>query len=138
MYTSLDNVPRFGSHSKPGGTRNNETTVGYLGLATRVKKHSFPRVKCPGLDRPDANGTGVEELNRRVSEAFGDRSKMIINVYRRDYPSATPFGLYATIAPACVRRPAFEQTIRKAALRAVPAYSYVYSWCTPVLDDRPG
>ena len=105
--------------------RIDETTVGYLGLATRVKKHSFPRVKCRGLDRLDANGTGVEELNRLVSEAFGDRSKMIIDAYRRDYPRATPFGLYATIAAAWVRRPAFEQAIRKAALRAAPAYSYV-------------
>jgi hypothetical protein len=111
--------------------RIDETTVGYLGLATRV-------MKCRGLDRLDANGTGVEELNRLVSEAFGDRSKMIIDAYRRDYPRATPFGLYATIAAAWVRRPAFEQAIRKAALRAAPAYSYVYSLRTPVLDDRPG
>ena len=98
--------------------RIDETTVGYLGLATRV-------MKCRGLDRLDANGTGVEELNRLGSEAFGDRSKMIIDAYRRDYPRATPFGLYATIAAAWVRRPAFEQAIRKAALRAAPAYSYV-------------
>ena len=103
-------------------------------LLTGSNLHEFVN----GLDRPDAYGTGVEELNRLVNEAFGERSKMIIDAYRRYYPKATPFGLYATIAAACVRRPAFEQAIRKAALRAAPAYSYVYAWRTPVLDDRPG
>jgi len=91
-----------------------------------------------GLDRPDANATGVEELNRLVKEEFGDSSQTIIDAYRRDYPKATPFGLYAIIAAASFRRAAFEQAIRKAALGAAPAYSYIYSWRTPVLDGRPG
>jgi para-nitrobenzyl esterase len=91
-----------------------------------------------GLDRPDANATGVEELNRLVKEEFGDSSQTIIDAYRRDYPKATPFDLYAIIAAASFRRPAFEQAIRKAALGAAPAYSYIYSWRTPVLDGRPG
>jgi para-nitrobenzyl esterase len=81
---------------------------------------------------------GVEELNRLVSEAFGDHSNAIIDAYRRDYPKATPFNLYAIIAAASFRRAAFEQAIRKAALGAAPAYSYIYSWRTPVLDGRPG
>jgi len=103
-------------------------------LLTGTNLHEF----VSGLDRPDANAMGVEELNRLVSAEFGDRSKAIIEAYRRDYPKATPFGLYAIIAAARVRRPAFEQAIRKAALGAAPAYSYVYSWRTPVLDNRPG
>ena len=91
-----------------------------------------------GLDRPDANAMGVEELNRLVKDEFGDGSQTIIDAYRRDYPRATPFDLYAIIAAASFRRPAFEQGIRKAALGAAPAYSYIYSWQTPVLDGRPG
>jgi para-nitrobenzyl esterase len=91
-----------------------------------------------GLDRPDANAMEVEELNRLVKEEFGDGSQTIIDAYRRDYPKATPFGLYAIIAAASFRRAAFEQAIRKAALGAAPAYSYIYSWRTPVLDGRPG
>lgn len=31
-----------------------------------------------------------------------------------------------------------EQASRKAALGVAPAYSYIYSWRTPVLDNRPG
>jgi para-nitrobenzyl esterase len=38
-----------------------------------------------GLDRPDANALGVEELNRLVKEEFGDGSERIIEAYRRDY-----------------------------------------------------
>jgi para-nitrobenzyl esterase len=91
-----------------------------------------------GLDRPDANAMGVEELNRLVKEEFGDGSQPIIDAYRRDYPKATPFDLYAIIAAAPFRRAAFEQAIRMAALGSAPAYSYVYCWRTPVLDGRPG
>ncbi len=104
-------------------------------LLTGTNHHEFVN----GLDRPDADAMGAEELNRLVSEAFGDHSKAIIDAFRRDYPKATPFDLYATIAASSrVRRPAFEQAIRKAALDAAPAYSYVYSWRTPILDGRPG
>src|ERR1700756_343998 len=91
-----------------------------------------------GLDRPDAYSMGAEELNRLVKDEFGDGGQTIIDAYRRDYPRATPFDLYAIIPAASFRRPAFEQGIRKAALGAAPAYSYIYSWQTPVLDGRPG
>jgi para-nitrobenzyl esterase len=91
-----------------------------------------------GLDRADANAMRIEEVHRLVGEEFGDRAKEIIDAYRRDYPEATPFDLYATIAAAPFRRPAVEQATRKAALGTAPAYSYVYCWRTPVLDGRPG
>src|SRR5208337_3583783 len=42
------------------------------------------------------------------------------------------------IAAEPFRRCAFEQARRKAALNAAPSYVYIYSWRTPVLDDRPG
>jgi para-nitrobenzyl esterase len=73
-----------------------------------------------------------------VREAFGDRASAVIDAFRRIYPSAKPFDLYATIAAAPVRRCAFEQAARKAALGPAPAYAYIYSWRTPLLNDRPG
>lgn len=91
-----------------------------------------------GLDRPNADAMTVEELNRLVGEAFGGDSEAIIAAYRQDYPKATPFGLYATIAASQFRIPAFAQATRKAAQGAAPAYAYIYAWRTPVLDDRPG
>jgi para-nitrobenzyl esterase len=80
----------------------------------------------------------MDELARLVSQEFGERSNEIIDAYRRDYPRATPFDLYATIAAGSFRHPAFEQASRKAALNKAPAYSYIYAWRTPVLDGRPG
>ncbi len=103
-------------------------------LLTGTNLHEFVN----GLDHPDASAMGAEELTRLVREAFGDDAEAIIAAYRFDYPKATPFGLYATIAASRLRVPAFAQAARKADLGAAPAYSYVYAWRTPVLDDRPG
>jgi len=104
-------------------------------LITGTNLHEF----VTGLDRPDASAMEMVEVNRLVSEAFGEHSKAIIEAFRRNYPKATPFDLYATIAASSqTRRPAFAQALRKAALGAAHAYSYIFSWRTPVLDDRPG
>lgn len=103
-------------------------------LLTGSNLHEFVN----GLDRPEARAMQMDELHRLVTEEFGERSNDIIDAYRRDYPRATPFDLYATIAASSVRRPAWEQASRKAALGRAPAYSYLYAWRTPVLDRRPG
>src|SRR5258708_1137089 len=58
-------------------------------LLTGTNLHEFVN----GLDRPDANAMGAEELNRLIGEAFGDHSKAIIDAYRREYPNTTPFDL---------------------------------------------
>jgi para-nitrobenzyl esterase len=91
-----------------------------------------------GIDRPDANEMTMEEMHRKVHEAYGEGSEAIIAAYREDYPKAAPFELYATISTSGWRIPAFAQVARKAALAAAPAYAYIYGWRTPVLDDRPG
>jgi len=91
-----------------------------------------------GLDHGELVSMTDQELNRKVRAAFGDRGDAIIGAYRRDYPQATPFGIYAAMGAAPFRRPAVEQAARKAAMGAAPAYSYVYAWRTPMLDDRPG
>jgi para-nitrobenzyl esterase len=91
-----------------------------------------------GLDRPTVNTMKMEEVHRLVRKECGEYAKDIIDAYRRDYPEASPFDLYATIAAASFRRPAFEQARRKAALGGASAYCYVYCWPTPVLDGRPG
>ncbi len=103
-------------------------------LLTGTNLHEF----VSGLDHPGAASMGAEELTRLVREAFGDDAEAIIAAYRLDYPKATSFGLYATIAASRLRVPAFAQAARKADLGAAPAYSYIYAWRTPVLDDRPG
>ena len=103
-------------------------------LLTGSNLHEFVN----GLDRLDAPAIQMDELYRLMSQEFGERSKEIIDAYGRDYPHATPFDLYATIAAASVRRPACQQASRKAALSRAPAYAYIYAWRTPGLDGRPG
>ena len=103
-------------------------------LLTGSNLHEFVN----GLDRPKVQAMQMDELHRLVSQEFGERSKEIIDDYRRDYPRATPFDLYATIAASSLRRPACEQATRKAALGRASAYCYIYAWRTPVLDGRPG
>ena len=110
------------------------TLSAHVPLLTGTNLHEFVN----GLDHPDANAMGTEELNRLIGEAFGSDSEAIIAAYRLDYPKATPFGLYAAIAASRLRIPAFAQAERKAELGAAPAYAYVYAWRTPVLDNRPG
>jgi para-nitrobenzyl esterase len=91
-----------------------------------------------GLNHRELTSMTDEELIRRVRAELGERSDAIIKAYRGDYPDATPFEIYAAMAAAPFRQPAVEQAARKAALGAAPAYSYLYSWRTPMLDDRPG
>jgi para-nitrobenzyl esterase len=91
-----------------------------------------------GLDHPGADAMTLAEMNRQVHQMYGSNADAIIAAYKQDYPNATPFGLYATIATARWRIPAFTQAARKAALGGAPAYSYIYSWRTPALDNRPG
>ena len=90
------------------------------------------------LNHPIGNGMTETELSRSITEAFGASGAAIIAAYRYEYPRATPFGIYGAIAAEPFRRCAFEQARRKAALNAAPSYVYIYSWRTPVLDDRPG
>src|SRR5580700_9608339 len=78
------------------------------------------------------------EMIQEVHKLYGDAADAIIAAYKQDYPGSSPFALYAVIATAKWRIPAIMQAERKAALGAAPAYSYIYSWRTPVLDDRVG
>lgn len=91
-----------------------------------------------GVDNPEVDSFTNEQLEKQVGEVFGDNGHAIIEAYRREYPKAAPFDLYAAIAVASFRQSAFLQAERKAVLGAAPAYEYVYAWRTPVLDGRPG
>jgi para-nitrobenzyl esterase len=90
-----------------------------------------------GVDNPGAASFTDGDLEKRVSEMFGDKSKAIIQAYRREYPEVAPFDLFSVISTAGVRQSAFVQAARKAALGAAPAYEYLFAWQTPVLDGRP-
>jgi para-nitrobenzyl esterase len=90
------------------------------------------------IDHPDADAMSEEEMKQGVAKTFGSDSDAIIAAYRQEYPKATPFGIYGAIFATPFRYPSVEQAKRKAAQGAAPAYSYLYSWRTPSLDNRPG
>jgi para-nitrobenzyl esterase len=103
-------------------------------LMTGTILNEFPS----GLDHREETFMTDEELHQKVRTELGDKGDAIIAAYRKEYPDATPFSIYATMGAAPFRRLAVEQATRKAALGAAPAYSYIYGWRTPMLDDRPG
>jgi para-nitrobenzyl esterase len=90
------------------------------------------------LDREGGGAMTEEQLRAGIGEVFGASGDAIIAAYRRDWPGATNFEIYAAIAAEPFRRAAYEQAARKATLKAAPSFVYIYRWRTPVLDDRPG
>jgi para-nitrobenzyl esterase len=91
-----------------------------------------------GVDNPEVVTLTAQQLDERVSQRWGVRGRDIVEAYRREYPRATPFGLWATISAASWRQIHITQGERKAALGGAPAYQYIFSWRTPVLEGRPG
>jgi para-nitrobenzyl esterase len=91
-----------------------------------------------GVDNAQALTMTEEEMRRRVGEAFGAQGPAIVEAYRREYPGSTPFHIYGAIAAGPARQIAFTQAARKAAAGGAPAYEYIFSWNTPMLDGRPG
>ena len=91
-----------------------------------------------GVDNPDAYTLTEAELLKHVNEMYGARSNAVLAAFRRTYPKAQPFDLLSLIAAASVRQAAVWQAERKAAQQAAPAYLYLFTWHTSVLDGRPG
>jgi para-nitrobenzyl esterase len=58
-----------------------------------------------------------------------------VAAYRKAYPNVKPVELLSRMLS--VRTNAVTQAERKAALKAAPAYMYLFAWQTPILDGRP-
>jgi len=91
-----------------------------------------------GVDNPEVETLTTQQLEERVSQRWGARGRDVVEAYRREYLKATPFGLWAAISAASWRQIHVTQGERKAALGGAPAYQYIFSWRTPVLEGRPG
>jgi len=92
-----------------------------------------------GVDNPEVDTLTREQLAQRASQRWGAKGPDIVEAYRREYPRATPFGLWAAISAAnFMRQNSVTQAERKAAQADASAYQYIFSWRTPVLDGRPG
>lgn len=92
-----------------------------------------------GVDNPDVETLTRKQLVERARGRWRTSGEEIVEAYLREYPRATPFQLWATIAAASsMRQPTITHAERRATHGTAPVYQYVFSWPTPVLDGRPG
>ena len=89
------------------------------------------------LNHPEFEAMSEADLQKRVSEIYGDRAMSIIGAFRQRTPRAKPFDIWSRIAASGVRGSAIEQAKLKAAQGRAPAYLYWFSWQTPILSGRP-
>jgi len=90
-----------------------------------------------GINNPNADAMTDAELAERVKAMYGERSTQIIAAYRKANPKSKPFDLLSFISTVSTRQNAVLQAELKAAQNAAPAYLYLFTWQTPVLDSRP-
>jgi para-nitrobenzyl esterase len=91
-----------------------------------------------GLDNAEVETLTGGQLADRARQRWGSAGKDIVEAYRREYPKATPFRLWAAISTASVRQSTATHAEHRAAAGAAPVYQYIFGWQTPVLDGRPG
>lgn len=78
-------------------------------------------------------GTGGQ--SSLFSTNLGKGTDHVIEVFRKNYPNATPFTIFSIIsAISSMRLNALTQAERKARQGGAPAYNYWFQWQTPVLD----
>ncbi len=90
------------------------------------------------VDKPDAYSMTLPQLESTLNERYGDKAGEILAAYQKCYPGAPPFDLLAFISVAPFRQFAVNQAERRASQGKAPAYYYLFAYCTPVLDGRPG
>jgi para-nitrobenzyl esterase len=74
-------------------------------------------------------------MKERAARRYGTQTAMVVSAYRKAYPSVKPVELLSRMLS--VRTNAVTQAERKAAKGSAPAYMYLFSWQTPVLNGRP-
>jgi para-nitrobenzyl esterase len=76
-----------------------------------------------------------DQMKERAARRYGAQTAMVVDAYRKAYPSVKPVELLSRMLS--VRTNAVTQAERKAAKGSAPAYMYLFSWQTPVLNGRP-
>ena len=57
-----------------------------------------------GVDNPDVDSFAEADLTKRLSQQYGANTQRIVDAYRREYPGATPWNLFAAISASDQRR----------------------------------
>ncbi len=89
-----------------------------------------------GLSNFDLTEEGLKAL---VNQRFGARGAQILALYRRRYPSKSPYLVQAEIlTDSGFRRAAIQQAERKAAQGRGKVWMYQWDWATPAWDGKFG
>lgn len=98
------------------------------------------------MEDANADSWDMTEVQKRLSAkgessllsvSFGDAADHVIDVCQKAYPGSSPFTIYSIVsAMRAMRLSALAQAERKAAQGGAPAYNYLFSWQTPVLDGQ--
>jgi para-nitrobenzyl esterase len=88
-------------------------------------------------NQPELERSTEAEVLARVAQTYGANANRVYGAYRTLYPKASPFDLQSQIVAAVHRQNAVTQIERKVALKGAPAWLYLFSWQTPILDGRP-
>jgi para-nitrobenzyl esterase len=89
----------------------------------------------PSMSTPALESMSEDDMRKRAADRYGDKAGMVVDAYRKAYPAVKPIELLSRMFS--VRTNAVTQAERKAALKAAPAYMYLFAWQTPILDGRP-
>ena len=90
-----------------------------------------------GINNPNVDSLTEAELAGRVREMYGERGSAILAAFRKAHPTAKPYDIFSFISTVPTRHNAVTQAELKAAQGGAPAYLYLFTWQTPVLDSRP-
>src|SRR5260370_2843907 len=81
---------------------------------------------------PDSPLFSLDEagMQTRLTQRYGEATDQLIDLYRKEMPSASPSKIYFLITafPAA----AITQAERKVAQGKAPVYTYLFTWETPV------
>jgi len=85
---------------------------------------------------PDSPLFSLDEagMRTRLTPKFGDATDKLINLYRKEMPSASPSQIYFLIN--AFPSAAITQAERKVAQAKAPVYMYLFTWETPVEGGR--
>jgi para-nitrobenzyl esterase len=92
-----------------------------------------------GTDMFGLDEAGLKDRIVQMGHLEPAAADALIALYRRDYPNASPARIFFLITSDTIfRSPSIMMAERKAALGKAPAYMYLWTWETPVLDGKFG
>lgn len=87
----------------------------------------------------DLDEAGLKAVVSRALGAKAGETDRVLALYRKAYPSATPYLIQARIVTdRGFRSNAYKQAERKAALGKAPAYFYLFTWPCPGYNGKFG